>query len=90
MNGKTFAAYRSMRVIAYGHFRNDAFRMAKHTTITAIGVISMILPASNNQAATHISYTSVVITGGLFTISVLLVLASALDKKQRESLEENP
>lgn len=85
MNGHTFAQYQVMRVIAYGHYRNDLFRLAKHITILAIGVIAMILP---NPQSTRVSYTGVAITGGLFTIVLLLILASALDRRQREALEE--
>lgn len=87
LNGQTFAKYQAMRVIAYGHFRNDLFRMSKHVTITTIGVISMVLPQSPGTT-NHVTNSGIVITGGLFTISVLLVLASALDRKQREALEE--
>lgn len=87
MNGNRLAAHDVMRVIAYGHFRNDTFRLAKHSTITMIGLFSMLLPPAPGTSS-HVTPAGATITAGFFTISILLVLASALDRKQREALEE--
>ena len=86
MNGKNLATYRVMRIVAYGHWRNDLFRLSKHCCIFFIGVLAMVLPPQNPQA--QVSPLSLVITGGLFAISLLLIMASALDKKQRDALED--
>jgi len=86
LNGRNLAAYKAMRVIAFGHFRNDCFRLAKHCMITLIGLIAMLLPPTNK--AQPVTPTGLVITVGLFTISMLIVLASVFDKRQRDFLEE--
>ena len=92
MNGQTFATYRIMRVIAYGHYRNNLFRFAKHLTVFAIGIVSMLLPnfkvtGTGGHSQNIVSYTQVVVTGGLFTIVLLLIMASVLDRRQTEALE---
>src|SRR4051812_856512 len=86
MNGDNLGAYRVMRILAYGHFRNDAFRFCKHLAVLFIGVLSMILPRAEN--APTITASALVVTGGLFTIVLLLLLASALDRAQRNAIDE--
>jgi hypothetical protein len=85
MNGHNVAKYQPMKIIAYGHYRNDMFRLAKHGTITMIGILSMIIPPTSAGTITPVG---LVITVGLFTISIMLVMASALDRRQREVLED--
>jgi hypothetical protein len=87
LNGGNVKRFTIMRVIAFGHWRNDLFRLMKQLTITVIGVIAMILPTPPRQT-TPITPVGVLITGGLFTISILIVMASVLDRRQREALEE--
>lgn len=75
-----------MRLIAYGHYRNDLFRFAKHTTVAAIGVLAMIIPRQPNSEP--VTPTGLVITIGFFTIVMLMLLASTLDRRQRDSISE--
>lgn len=88
MNGRNLAQYRELRLIAYGHYRNDLLRFANHLTIVAIGAISMIIPNSGNETA-HYDPAAVIVTVGFFTLSLLLTIASALDRRQREVLENS-
>lgn len=86
MNGDNIEKYRLMMVIAYGHYRNDLFRFSKHMVIFLVGVASMIAPP---QVETQpVSAVGIIVTGGLFSLSILLVLASTLDRRQREAMEE--
>lgn len=85
MDGQNLAQYRVMRVIAFGHFRNDLFRFAKHITITAIGALSMVIPPASPKGGA-VTPTGVVVTGGLFTIVLLVIMSSVLDHRQREAL----
>lgn len=85
-NGHNLARYQVMRILAYGHFRNDAFRFCKHLAVLFIGVLSMILPRA--ERAPVITPSGLVVTGGLFTIVLLLLLASALDRAQRNAIDE--
>jgi hypothetical protein len=82
LNGNRLPQHRVLSVIAYGHYRNDLFRLAKQVTIIVIGVIAMIIPPQNPKDP--VTPVSLIVTGGLFTIAMLLVLASALDRRQRE------
>lgn len=79
--------HREMQIIAYGHYRNNLFRFSKLLIIFMIGILAMILPPSK-PGASQTSPTAIVITVGLFAIVVLLVMASALDQRQREVLED--
>jgi hypothetical protein len=86
MNGHNMARHRDMRVIAYGHFRNDAIRFGQTLTITVVGVIAMCLPST--QQSSPVTPTGLIVTGGLFTLVLLTVLASVLDRMQRNAIEE--
>ena len=87
MNGNRLGRFRVMRVIAYGHYRNDLFRLAKHVTVLVIGVMACVLPKARGTS-NQLSPTSIVITVGLFTILLLIIMASALDRRQRDAVEE--
>lgn len=82
--GGSVEHYRALRIIAFGHYRNDTLRLAKHSVVLAIGIISALLPNPSSRSTP----TQIVVTVGLFVIIVLLILASALDRQQRENLEE--
>lgn len=84
-NGHSLEQYDQMRLLAFGHYRNDLFRMCKHTTITLIGVLACSFPSTTTQPVTPVG---LVITFGLFIIAVFLVMASFLDRRQREAMEE--
>lgn len=88
INGHTLKTYSEMKIIAYGHYRNNLFRLAKHTIVLSIGLISMLLPPANGNSAGKVTPIGVVITGGLFSIVLLLLMSSALDKRQREALND--
>jgi hypothetical protein len=82
LNGR----FEIMRIIAYGHYRNDLFRLCKHITVFAVGLLACLLPpALANQTITA---TGLVVTGGLFTIVMLTILGSVLDRRQRDAIEE--
>lgn len=83
---KNLQTFPIMRVIAYGHYRNDLFRFSKHVTITAIGVIAMTIPQVPN--ADPVTPTGLVLTIGIFTIVMLILLASTLDRRQRDSITD--
>jgi hypothetical protein len=85
MDGNTFSYYQVMRIIAYGHYRNDLFRLGKHVTVLVIGVIADLLPSPAQN--TPVSPSGIVVTVGLFSIVLLINMASALDRRQREALE---
>jgi hypothetical protein len=85
MNGNNIASHRVVSVLAYGHYRNDLFRFSKHTMIALIGVISCIVPPSTRTQP--VTATGLIVTMGLFYISIALLMASTLDRRQRESLE---
>lgn len=85
MNGNALKQHRVMRILAYGHYRNDLFRFSKHIVIAGVGILAMITPASPGTTASP-TLTSLIVTGGFFTIAILIVIASALDKRQREGL----
>jgi hypothetical protein len=86
-NGNRFKGdFDSIRILAFGHYRNDLFRLGKHMTILLIGIISCISPAVNSQSQGQVSATQIVVTLGLFMIALMLVMASALDRRQREFL----
>jgi hypothetical protein len=84
MNGKTLAAVRRMRVIAYGDFRNEVFRTAISSIFIVVGIAAMLSPPTSNTA--RVTATSVAITLGFFGIEMLMVIASALDRQQRRFL----
>jgi hypothetical protein len=84
MNGKTLAAVRRMRVIAYGDFRNEVFRTAISSIFIVVGIAAMISPPPS--ASSRVTATSVAITLGFFGIEMLMVIASALDRQQRRFL----
>lgn len=87
MNGNTFQQYTTMRIIAYGHYRNDLFRLSKQVVILVVGIVAMFVPpVDNSQPVSPLGW---VITIGLFAIALLIVMASALDRRQREALLEN-
>jgi uncharacterized membrane protein YuzA (DUF378 family) len=50
MNGKTLAAVRRMRVIAYGDFRNEVFRTAISSIFIVVGIAAMLSPPTSNTA----------------------------------------
>lgn len=86
MNDRTIEMHRAMMIIAYGHYRNDLFRLCKHCVIFFIGLAAMATPPQLRSQP--VSTVGVIITAGLFTISILLVLASTLDRRQREAMED--
>lgn len=86
MNGHNLSYYRQLRIIAYGYYRNDLFRLAKQLTIVVIGILAMIIP--NTHHTGNYNPEAVVVTLGLFTIALLLAIASMLDRRQREVLED--
>lgn len=88
LNGHTLKAYTEMRIIAYGHYRNNLFRFSKHFVVLLIGVISMALPPTSFGHNGKVTPTGIVITVGFFIIVVLMLMASALDQRQREALED--
>lgn len=81
MNGHTFGKYQSMKILAFGHYRNDLFRLAQYLIITMIGLLACIFPPTLSKAV------GLVVTGGLFTIVLLLIMSSILDHRQRELME---
>ena len=84
-NGRNLEQHRELRLIAYGHYRNAMFRLAKTCTILAIGALSMILP--NTQ--TRITPTAVAVTVGLFMIELLIVLPGILDERQAQLMRDD-
>jgi hypothetical protein len=82
MNGR----FEIMLIIAYGHYRNDLFRLSKHITVLGIGALACLLPTSPPRQV--VTPTGLVVTGGLFTIVMLIILASVLDKRQRDAIDE--
>lgn len=87
LNGGNLAKYQIMQLIAYGHYRNNLFRLAKFCTVLAIGLIASVLPPTK-PGSTNGPIVGVVITGGLFTIVLLLVMSSILDRRQRDAIKE--
>lgn len=87
MNDDNLGRYRVMRVIAFGHYRNDLFRLAKHISVLAIGLLACVIPPMSSTQH-GVTPTGIVITGGLFTIVLLLIMASALDRRQRDAIDE--
>lgn len=79
LNGNRLPHYDLMLVVAFGHFRNELFRVGKIVTIVALGLIAIGLRNVTNR------YTaaSVAVTIGFFAIALLIVLPSILDKRQR-------
>lgn len=86
LNGKNIEKYRPLRMLAYGHYRNDLFRLSKLFTITTVGVIAMLAPPVTKNAQ-PISPVGVAITVGFFLIAIQVLLASILDRRQREAME---
>lgn len=75
---------KEVKIIAFGHYRNELFRIMMFLVVTGIGVVAMLTPpAIKNSPVTPVS---IAITLGLFTLTALLVMASFLDKRQRELL----
>lgn len=87
MNGHNLKTYRVLRLLAYGHYRNDMFRMAKHSIILFVGLMAMISPPVDNTRHA-VTPVGVIVAVGFFAIAVLLALASALDRRQREIMED--
>lgn len=86
MNGTNLKAMREMRIIAFGHYRNEVLRIALFGIIIAVGVAAMITPpATSNQKITPVS---IAITIGLLAITAILVAASFLDRRQRDLMME--
>lgn len=86
LNGGHLSKYGVMRVIAYGHYRNDLFRFSKCLVIVAVGFTACILPPPPTTPSGPATPVGVAITLGFFAIEVLVVLASALDARQRDYL----
>lgn len=87
MNGHTIARFTELRVIAFGRWRNDLFRMSKSVVITGVGIVACLAPPASPDTPS-ITPVGVAITVALFAIEILVVLASTLDNKQREMLME--
>lgn len=88
MNGKNLSQHRIMKIIAYGHFRNDLLRMFALLTITFIGIFSMVVPSPETTNGHHITFSGIIVTCGIFAITVEIIIASILDKNQRDAMEE--
>lgn len=84
-NGKNLESHRELRLIAYGHFRNASFRLAKTLTIVFVGLIAMVIP----NTTTAITPAGIVVTVGLFMIELLIVLPGMLDERQAELMEDD-
>lgn len=82
MNGKNLVNYRMLTVIAFGHYRDEMFRLIKFAAITAAGVALMLTPPAD--AKQPISATQVVVFIAFFTLEITMLAASALDRRQRE------
>ena len=85
LNGKHYLQYNTMQILGYGHYRNDLFRLAKHGVVLLIGVIAMVLPSPNPHEP--VTPLGVAVSVGFCTIVGLLILASALDRRQYEIME---
>lgn len=73
-----------MRIIAFGHYRNELLRLWMFLVVCGIGIVAMITPPSNRHQP--VTPVGIAITLGLFTITAALVLASFLDRRQRDLL----
>lgn len=84
LNGDKLPEHEQLSIIAFGHFRNEILRMAVFAVICMVGVLAMITPSASGSM--HVSTTGLIVTFGLFTIGVLEIIKSALDKRQRQLL----
>lgn len=79
LNGNRLPHYDQMLIVAFGHYRNELFRVGKTVTIIALGVLTMGL----RNASSGYTTAGVAVTIGFFMIALLIVLPSILDKRQR-------
>lgn len=86
-NGHNLPQHRELRIIAYGHFRNAMFRLAKTLTLVVIGVFAMILP--NTNRSDQVTPVGVAISIGFFMISLLIVIPGILDERQAELMADD-
>lgn len=85
MNGHSIERFTELRILAAGQWRNDLFRLSKSSIITCIGIVACVTPPVSNTAPT-ISPVAVAVTIGLFAIEILILLASIMDRMQRDML----
>jgi hypothetical protein len=75
---------KEVRIIAYGHYRNEIIRIISFVIITSVGAAAMLTPpAVPHQPVTPVS---LVVTIGLLLLTALLVAASFMDRRQRDLL----
>lgn len=89
LNGNNLMGYKLMKVIAFGHYRNELFRLAFNTAVIFAGVFSVITaPAIPRGYHVPIfSPRTMVITASFFIMQLVgSILPSLLDKKQREEM----
>jgi hypothetical protein len=84
LDGNNLARANEMRIIAFGHYRNEILRLCKFSVVISVGVAAMI--AKPADPAAPISPLSLIITIGLFALVGLMSAASALDRRQRDLL----
>lgn len=87
MNGERLVLARELRIIAFGHYRNELLRLAMFAIIITIGIAAMLTPpAVAHQPVTPVA---IAITMGLLGITALLVIASFLDRRQRDLMKDS-
>lgn len=86
LNGNKIESIHILKIIAFGHYRNEMFRVGKASLIVISGVCAMIIPPANPDVP--VSPLQIIILCAVFGIALQIVMASALDARQREILRE--
>lgn len=82
IDGNTLKMHQQMQVIAVGHYREEMLRLIKFVIITSVGIAAMFSPPAD--PARPISALSLTVTLGFFGLVITMLVASLLDKRQRE------